>query len=333
MFKKALALLAALLLLAALGGGCSKGEEKTTVVQLHEVTHSVFYAPLYVAMGLGYFEDEGLSIVLTNSGGSDKAMTAVLAGDADIGLMGPETTVYVTTEGGREDPAKLFCQMTQKDGSFIVGHADEDFTWENLRGKTILGGRKGGAPCMTLLWVLGQNGLTPGVDVEVRTDIAFNMMGEAFAAGEADYTTLFEPAATQAEKEGYGYVLGAVGDYTEEIAYTGFVALQSTLDDNPDMISAFLRAIYRGQQFVKDSTPEEIAKAMSGQFPDNDVDVLTIVAERYKGIGAFTETPVVSEAAINNLLDVMVNAGELQDDQRPAFADFVDNTLAEKVVK
>lgn len=329
MLKKGIVLLLCLAMLAFAGCQTQQGLE---VVQLHEVTHSVFYAPLYAAMELGYFEEEGLEIVLTNAGGSDKAMTAVLSGDADIGLMGPETTVYVAGEEGRSDPVMLIAQLTQKDGSFIVGRqAEPEFTWESLRGKSILGGRKGGAPCMTLMHVLHKNGVEPGRDVEVLTHIAFNMMGEAFASGEGDYTTLFEPAATQAQNEGYGVILGAVGEYTDEVAYTGFVSAQSTLQKKGDMVEKFLRALYRGQQFVRDSSPEQVAAAMQNQFPDSSLEVLTAVAANYKAIGAFTETPVVSEQAILNLMEIMEYAGELE--KRPELSAFIDNSYALKVVK
>ena len=236
--KKILAfLLAALMIVPAL---CACGKKEQTLVRLNEVTHSVFYAPQYVAMSQGFFEAEGLKVELTNGGGADKVMTAVVSGQSDIGLAGPEASIYVYNQG-KEDHTQIIAQLTKRDGSFLVGRSDGEFSWEDLRGKTVIGGRKGGVPEMTLEYVLRQHGLTPGVDVTVDTSVQFNMMAGAFTGGQGDYVTLFEPTATQVEAAGQGYVLTSIGLESGEIPYTAYFANISWLEKNAD--STLLRGI------------------------------------------------------------------------------------------
>lgn len=327
MIKRILILaLAALAVLSA--AGCSSGPK---TVRLQEVTHSVFYAPQYAAIELGYFEEEGLKVELTNAGGADKAMAALLSGQADIAFCGPESAVYVYNEG-RKDSVAVVGQVTIRDGAFLVGREpSENFDWSELRGKSVIGGRKGGAPCMALERAIRNNGMEPGVDVDVMTHVQFNLMGGAFAGGEGDYVTLFEPAATQAVEEGYGYILAAVGDSAGEIAYTCYMVPQSTLKKDADMVEKFLRALYKGQQFVATHSAQEVAEAIAPSFPDNDIATLTQVVERYRSIGAWTETPVVQSQSIETLMDIMEDAGEL--DQRAPVDEIVDNTIAEKVIR
>jgi len=203
--------------------------KKNKKVRLIEVTHSIFYAPQYVAIHEGYFEEEGIEIELINGGGADKCMTAILANQADIGFMGPEATIYVYNEG-KEDYVQVFAQLTQRDGSFLVGRSEEpDFKWENLKGKVIIGGRKGGVPEMTLEYVLKKHGLTPGKDVEVLTNVQFDLMAGAFTGGTGDYVTLFEPVASLLEKEGAGYIVASVGAASGEVAYTAYMAKKAIL--------------------------------------------------------------------------------------------------------
>ena len=225
MKKRIFCCLSALLLLCTALCGCSKIEPLTTV-RVNEVTHSVFYAPQYVAMSLGFFEEEGLQVELTNGGGADKVMTAVVSGQSDIGLAGPESCIYVYNQG-KEDYPVIFAQLTKRDGSFLVGRTDEDFAWENLRGKTIIGGRKGGVPEMTLEYVMKQNGVIPHVDAVVDTAVQFNMMAGAFTGGTGDYVALFEPTATEVEQAGKGYILTSIGQESGEIPYPAFFAAKS----------------------------------------------------------------------------------------------------------
>ena len=316
-------------LLAALASGCG-GKGEVTNVRLNEVTHSVFYAPMYVALELGLFAEEGLNVELTNGGGADKVMTAVLAGQADIGLAGPEACLYVFNEG-REDYPVIFAQLTKRDGSFLVGRVDEDFTWENLRGKTIIGGRKGGMPEMTLEYVMRQNGVIPHQDAVVDTSVQFNMMAGAFTGGNGDYVTLFEPTATEIELEGKGYVLTSIGQESGEIPYTAFFASQSYMKNNSATVQSFTNAVAKGQKWIQEHTAREIAEALADQFPDTKLDVLTLVAQRYKDIDAWNKVPVMKQESLERLEDVMETAGEL--DRRVDFDKLVDNSFAEETMK
>ena len=327
--KRILALLFAALLLLGVLCGCGKTAE-TTVVRLNEVTHSVFYAPQYVALSQGFFEEEGLKIELTNGGGADKVMTAVLTDQSDIGLAGPEACIYVYNEG-EEDYPIVFAQLTKRDGSFLVGRAGGAFSWSDLAGKTVIGGRAGGVPEMTLEYVLRQNGLVPGQDVTVDTSVQFNMMAGAFTGGSGDYVTLFEPTATEVEQAGQGYVLTSIGQESGEIPYTCYFASQSYMKDHADVIQAFANAIAKGQKWVQEHSAAEIAKAIADQFPDTSVEVLTNVAQRYKDIDAWNATPVMKQEALERLETVMETAGVLTHDQWVDFGKLVDNSYAEAV--
>ena len=303
--------------------------EEPVRVRVSEVTHSVFYAPQYAAMALGFFADEGLEIDLMNGGGADKVMTSVLTGEVDIGLAGPEACIYVLLEG-RKDAPRVFAQLTQCDGSFIVGRQAEDFAWQNLRGKTIIGGRKGGMPEMTLEYVMRKNGVIPHEDATVDTSVQFNMMAGAFVGGEADYVALFEPTATEVELAGQGVVLCSIGEQSGEIPYTAYFAAQSYLTENTDTVLRFTRAIARGQEWVYAHTDRELAEAIVGYFPDTSVEVLEKVAARYKGIRAWKETPDMKQEALERLETVMEQAGELS--QRVAYEALVENEFAYHVM-
>ena len=302
-------------------------KEETVKLRLSEVTHSVFYAPQYVALEKGFFAEEGLEIELINGGGADKVMVSVLTGEAEIGLAGPEACIYTLLEG-REDSPRIFAQLTNCDGSFLVGRTDEDFSWENLRGKTIIGGRKGGVPEMTLEYTMRKNGVEPHVDAVVDTSVQFNMMAGAFTAGNGDYVTLFEPTATEVERAGQGYILCAIGEESGEIPYTAYFAAGSYMEEHSDVIQRFTNAVYKGQRWVAEHSDAEVAAALVSAFPDTDVDVLTTVVGRYRGIGAWSEAPVMKQEALERLETVMEEAGELQ--SRVEFAELVDNSFAEK---
>lgn len=325
--KKFGAILLAAALALGLLAGCSAGSQETVTVKVSEVAHSVFYAPQYVAMSQGFFAEEGLDIELLNGGGADKVMTSVLTGEVDVGLAGPEACIYVLLEG-REDSPRIFAQLTNCDGAFLVGRTDEDFSWENLRGKTIIGGRKGGVPEMTLEYVMKQNGVVPHEDAVVDTSVQFNMMAGAFTGGNGDYVALFEPTATEVELAGQGYVLCSIGEAGGEIPYTAYFAAQSVLDTQPDMIQRFTNAIAKGQKWVQEHSDREVAEAIADQFPDTDVAVLEQVAARYRSIGAWKTVPTMEEEDFLRLMDVMEEAGELT--KRVPFADFTTNEFAEK---
>ncbi len=327
MKKRIFCCLSALLLLSAALCGCSKNEALTTV-RVNEVTHSVFYAPQYVAMSLGFFEEEGLQVELTNGGGADKVMTAVVSGQSDIGLAGPESCIYVYNQG-KEDYPVIFAQLTKRDGSFLVGRTDEDFSWENLRGKTIIGGRKGGVPEMTLEYVMAQNGVTPHVDAVVDTSVQFNMMAGAFTGGQGDYVALFEPTATEVVEAGKGYILCSIGEESGEIPYTAYFASQSYMAENPAVVQGFTNAIARAQRWIAQHSDREVAEAMAAQFPDTSVELLEKVTARHRAIDAWNSTPVMEQAALERLETVMEHAGELTREQWVDFDKLVDNSFAE----
>lgn len=329
--KKACSLLLTLVLVLTLLCSCGKTEAVTTV-RLNEVTHSVFYAPQYVAMKQGFFKEEGLNIELTNGGGADKVMTAVLTDQSDIGLAGPEACIYVLNQGKENYPV-VFAQLTKRDGSFLVGRSKDGFSWDDLKGKTVIGGRAGGVPEMTLEYVMRQNNVIPGKDATVDTTVQFNMMAGAFTGGNGDFVTLFEPTATEIELAGKGYVLASIGQESGEIPYTAYFASQTYIADHKDVIQKFTNAVAKGQKWVQEHSAEEIATAIADQFPDTDIKVLTSVAQRYKDIDAWNATPVMKQEALERLETVMETAGQLQHEQWVDFNRLVDNTYAEKAAK
>ena len=328
-----MAALLSLSLLTGCGAGTDTGdtagtEAKNVTVRLSEVTHSVFYAPQYVAMSQGFFADEGLDIELSNGGGADKVMTAVVSGGADIGLAGPESCIYIHAQG-KDDLPVIFAQLTKRDGSFLVGRSDEAFDWNDLRGKTIIGGRKGGVPEMTLEYVLRQHGLEPQVDVIVDTSVQFNMMAGAFTGGQGDYVTLFEPAATQVVNAGQGYILCSIGAESGAIPYTAYFASRSYTAEHDDVIAAFCRAVAKALDWVEGHTDREVAQAIIGQFPDTDLDTLEAVTARHRQIGVWNTPLTMEQASLERLETVMTQAGELTKAQWVDFNELVDNHWAE----
>ncbi|MBQ9313769.1 MAG: ABC transporter substrate-binding protein [Clostridia bacterium] len=306
----------------------SLAEEK--VVRVSEVTHSVFYAPQYVAINLGMFEKHGLKVELINSQGADKVMTAVLSGQVDIGFAGPEASIYVYLQG-KEDYPQVFAQLTQRDGSFLVGREkEENFEWTNLKGMHVLPGRKGGMPYMALMYVIRQNGLDPEIDMNFDNSISFDAMTGAFLGGIGDYVTIFEPTATMVEMEGRGYIVASVGEAAGEIPYTAYFANRSYIENNPDVIQSFVDAIYEGQVWIQTHTAKEIAEVIAPSFPDSDVDVLETVAQRYKDIDAWNHTPIMTKESFERMEDVIEQAGELS--SRAPFEAIVTNQYAEFAV-
>lgn len=318
-------LLAALTLLS----GCGAKEAPLRRVELNEVTRSVFYAPQYVAVTLGFFAEEGLDVNITTAGGSDKAMTALLSGSADVCLAGPETGVYVANEGKQDHPV-IVGQLTKRDGSFLIGRADEpDFDWKSLEGKAIIGGRAGGMPIMTLCHVLKSHGLIPGENVTVIDNIQFNLMAGAFEGGTGDYVTLFEPTATEFELAGKGHLLTSVGMASDEIPYTVYLVSQPMLENDRAFVKSFLRAIYRAQRWIVTASDEEIARAMQPFFPDSSLNSLMIVANSYRASDCWKQDPIMQEKDYNLLLDVIDGSGQLSG--RPDFAELIDNSVAKEI--
>lgn len=328
--KKLFSLLLSALLLVPVLTACRSADD--TVIRLNEVTHSVFYAPQYVAMHEGFFQEEGLRVELTNGGGADKVMSAVVSGQSDIGLAGPEACIYIHKQG-KEDCPVIFAQLTKRDGSFLVGRQEEDFRWENLRGKTIIGGRKGGVPEMTLEYVMDAHGVQPHRDATVDTSIQFSMMAGAFTGGQGDYVALFEPTATELELAGQGHILASMGEESGEIPYTAYFATGSYLTAHPEVIQHFTNAVARGQRWVQEHTDREVAAAIADQFPDTSIDVLEKVVARYRSIDAWNTTPVMEESSLERLENVMTHAGELEKSDWVDFHTLVDNRFAQQAAQ
>ena len=310
--------------------GCSQNDDLTKV-RLIEVTHSVFYAPQYVAMSKGFFEEEGIDIELINGKGADKCMTALLSDEADIGFMGSEASIYIYNQG-KEDFVANFAQLTQRDGSFLVSREkDDNFTFDKLKGKTIIGGRVGGMPEMTLEYVLRKNGLEPGKDVNIRTDIQFDVMAGAFTGGEGDYVTLFEPVATSLEKEGKGYVVASIGAEGGNIPYTSYSATREYLKDNPELVQGFTNAVYKGMLWVQSKSSEEVAEVLSEHFTDANKDTLAKLVTRYKEQDTWKPDPVLTEEGFEQIQNIMEDAGQLE--KRVPYNNLVVDEFAKKALK
>lgn len=309
----------------------TKDENGTKFVRLNEVTRSVFYAPQYVAIAQGYFKEKGIEVEITTGQGADKVMTAVLAGQSDIGFAGPEASIYVYNEG-KEDHTQVFAQLTKRDGSFLVARDKTDeFDWNQLKGKTVIPGRKGGVPYMTFEYVLKQKGINPSTDVNLDDSISFDLMAGAFAGGNAEYVTLFEPTASMTEEQGAGYIVASVGAEAGEIPYTAYFAKKSYIAKNEELIQNFTDAIYKGQKWTQEHSAKEIAELIKDFFPSTDVKMLENSIQRYKDIDAWNKTPVLTEEAFNKLQDVIEEAGELE--KRADYEKVVNNKYAEQSIK
>lgn len=284
---------------------------KMEKVTLAEVAHTIFYAPMYVSLENGYFQDLGIDVDLILTSGADKVTAALLSGDADIGFCGSEATIYVYN-GGEKDYLKTFSQLTQKDGSFIVSRElNNDFKLSDLLGKTIIGGRAAGMPEMTLEYALKNNNIDPKKDVNIDTSIAFSAMSGAFIGGTGDYVTLFEPTATMVEKQGYGHVVASVGELGGVVPYTSYSAKNSYLESHPDLIKNFNKAIQMGLDYVHNHSDLEVAKAVLNQFPDTPLSDLESAIGRYREIEAWPTTTKFSEESFDHLQDIMIDYGEL----------------------
>lgn len=303
--------------------------QNDNVIKLNEVTHSVFYAPLYVAINEGYFDEYGLTIDLTNGGGADKSMTAVISGQADIGLMGPEAAIYIYNEGRRDYPV-IFGGLTRKDGSFIVARTQmPNFTWSMMENKEILGGRRGGAPAMALEYALKKNNLVDGTNITINYDIQYDLMTSAFDSNVGDFCTMFEPAASNFCLAGKGSIVASVGQMAGDMPFTAFMATKSYIQNNSQKVENFMKAIQKGMDFVKTHTPEQIAESVKKSFDGTSVETLASAIKSYKDIDAYMDTPVIKEEDFNRLQEVIIDAGVMS--EKANFNDVVDNTVAQKV--
>ena len=306
----------------------NKEESDLKEVKVAEVTHSVFYAPQYVAHALGYFEDEGLDVEIMLVAGADKVTAAVLSNDVQIGFCGSEATIYVYNQG-EKDYLVNFAGLTKRDGSFLVSREKFDnFKLEDLKGKFVIGGRKGGMPEMTLEWALKENGINPKTDLNIDTSIAFAAMQGAFIGGTGDFVTLFEPNALQVEKQGLGYVVASIGELGGVVPYTAYNARKSYIEENPNVIEGFTKGIQKGLDYVYNHTDAEIAEILLDYFPDTSLNDLTEIVKRYRNIDSWFKTTYIEEENFNHIQKIMESAGEL--DKKAPFSKLVDNTYSDK---
>lgn len=321
----------ALVMAAAAFTGCAKQETELTKVQLSEVVHSIFYAPQYVALEKGFFQEEGLDVEVSVGQGADKSMTALISGAADIALLGTEAGIYVYNEGS-ENHAIAFAQLTQRAGNFLVSRQEEpDFQWEDLKGKEVIGGRAGGMPQLVLEYILKSKGIDPETDLELVNNIAFESTAGAFVGDVGDYTVEFEPTATTLENQGNGYIVASLGEDGGYIPYTVYMTTQTFMDEKPEIVQKFTNAIYKGQLWVNSHTSAEIAEVVLPQFPDSDVETLTQIIERYKAQDTWKEDPVFEEKSLDLIQDVMDLGGELS--ARVPYDELVNTEFAKKAIE
>lgn len=307
--------------------GDSKDEKSLTKVKVGEVTHSIFYTPQYVAHALGYFEDEGLDVEIMLTAGADKVTSAVLSGDVQIGFCGSEATIYVYDQG-EKDYLVNFGALTKRDGSFLVAREDiKDFTVEDLKGKKILGGRQGGMPAMTLEWALNSNGISSS-ETNIDTSVEFSSMSGSFIGGNGDFVTLFEPTASELEKEGYGHIVASVGELGGVVPYTAYNAKKSYIEKNPDVIKGFNKAIQKGLDYVFEHSDSEIASVIADYFPDTSKNDLTNIIKRYRDSDSWFTTTYIEEKDFEHIEEIMKNSGYLK--EKVPYNKLVDNTFSKE---
>ena len=336
--KKWISLVAAVILavtalpMTAFAAEKDGGEEKLTKVTLNEVAHSIFYAPQYVAIEEGYFSEEGLDLTLITGFGADKVLTALISGEADIGFMGAEASIYAYQEGAT-DPVVNFAQLTQRAGNFLVAREEmPDFKWEYLKGKKVLGGRKGGMPEMVFEYILKKNGIDPQKDLTIDQSIDFGSTAAAFTGDDsAAYTVEFEPSATILEKEGAGYVVASLGEASGYVPYTSYSAKVSYMEENPEIIQKFTNALQKGMDYVQSHTPEEIAEVIAPQFKETDIETITTIVKRYYDQDTWKENLIFEKDSFELLQDILEDAGELS--QRVNYEALVQTSSAEKASK
>ena len=321
------AFLAGIMIFTATACGSKPAASGLTPVTLNEVAHSIFYAPQYVAIELGYFEEEGIDLTLVNGAGADKVMTALISGDAQIGFMGSEASIY-TYANGSADHAVNFAQLTQRAGNFLVAREpDDNFTWDKLVGKKVLGGRAGGMPQMVFEFILKKNNIDPQTDLTIDQSISFGLTAAAFTSDDSDYTVEFEPFATGLEMEGSGYVVASLGTDSGYVPYTAYCANKSYVEANPEIIQSFTNAIQKGMDYVNTHSAEEIAKVIQPQFKETELEKITVIVERYKEQDSWKGDTVFEKESFELLQNILEEAGELAD--RVPYEDLVVTNFAE----
>ncbi|WP_333859213.1 ABC transporter substrate-binding protein [Clostridium sp.] len=316
--------------------GCSQSKRNSNskvTIKLNEVARSTFYAPMYVAINQGFFKEQGIDIELTTGQGADKTMQQILSGSCDIGFCGPEQIIYIYNQK-REDFPVIFAQLTSTDGSFLVGRSEEEnFKWESVKGKTIIGGRPGGVPEMTLEYVLKNHGIQLGKDVNIITNLAYTATAGAFKANTGDYVALFEPTASMLQKDNNGYITASIGKSAGRIPYTCYFATKSYISKNTETIQRFTKAIYEGQMWVKKHSDQEVAQSIKSFFPGTSEDILKSVVKNYRDINAYADTPVIQEEDLNRLMDIIQSYKADLIPERPSFDKIVNNSFAKETVK
>lgn len=304
--------------------GCGTQEQETTTgdltpVTLNEVAHSIFYAPQYVAIENGYFEEEGIDLTLVTGFGADKVATALVSGEADIGFMGSESSIYIYNQTP-DDYIVNFAQLTQRAGNFLVAREPmEDFTWEDLKGSYVLGGRKGGMPQMVFEFILKKNNIDPETDLNIDQSIDFGSTAAAFTGNDADFTVEFEPSATALEQENAGYVVASLGEASGYVPYTAYSAKKSYMTEHPEILQAFTNALQKGMEYVQTHTPEEIAKVIQPQFEETDLDTITTIVTRYYEQDTWKDNLIFDKESFDLLQNILQEAGEL-----PAWTPYED---------
>lgn len=346
MRKKTIKLLSALIcafICVGLFTGCNKNKtsdkenqgnkDKITTIRLNEVTRSIFYAPMYAAISEGFFEEEGIEIELSTGQGADKTMQQLISGSVDIGFSGPEQVMYIYNQG-REDYPVVFAQLTQKDGSFLVSREKHsEFSWQDIKGKTVIGGRPGGVPEMALEYVLKNENIDKEKDLNLVTNIAFDAVPGAFKGGTGDYAAIFEPTASVIANEINGSVVASIGESAGTLPYTCFYTVQSYINENEDLLVRFVKAIQKGQEWVMSNEDATVANSIKDFFPGTDEEVIETVVKNYKKIEAYAKTPTVSEEDMNRLMDIIESYDSELLTKRPPFKDIVNNSISEKAMK
>ena len=308
-----------------------KGGDDNKVIRVNEVTHSILYAPFYVAIEGKFFENEGLTIELTNGGGSDASMTALLSNGCDIALLGPETGIYTLLGGAQAKPV-IFAQLTKRDGSFLMSRTPiENFSWESLAGSEIIAGRRGGSPAMSLEYALNKNGLYNGQNVTLNFDVQFNLTSAAFLSGTGDYVTMFEPTASEYMRQGKAYIVASVGQESGEAPFTCFMAKNEYLSKNKEMVEKFMTAMYKAIKYMQETPVDTLADLLLNQFPSTTKQSIIDSLNSYISIDAWQTDMIMSEQAFERLQDIMENAGELN--ERVSINQLVDNKIAEDTYK
>jgi len=325
------ALFILVVVMAVVVTGCGSQESNLKKVTLNEVAHSIFYAPQYVAIENGYFEEEGIDLELVTGFGADKVMSALVAGEADIGFAGAEASVYLYNEGA-SDYAVNFAQLTQRAGNFLVSREPmDDFSWDMLKGKDVLGGRAGGMPEMVFEYILKKNGLDPKTDLQIDQSIDFGSTAAAFSGGQGEFTVEFEPSATALELAKEGYVVASLGVDSGYVPYTAYCTTKEYLAENEEVVLRFTKALQKGMEYVNTHTPEEIAAVIAPQFEETDIETIETIVKRYYEQETWKDNLIFEESSFDLLQNILMDAGELN--EPVPYDKLVDTSYAVKAAK